>query len=241
MSQPVSSNPEVAAHYATQAGLAAKLAGTLGRLTLPNWTDDGALRQYLGSVSAVTREFSSASISLSADYYEAMREQADVSGRFTPPVNEPWTTDSVEAYLKASTDRLLKTLDDPAAALEAQIESEASRIMLNAGRYELIGATHADEKARGWVRVARPGACAFCRLLATRKPYKSEQGATFKAHTRFNGKGGDCRCVVEPVFGAYEPTAQARADASLYSEVTDGLSGKDKLNAFRRAVERPSD
>lgn len=41
---------------------------------------------------------------------------------------------------------------------------------------------------RGWVRVPEPGACAFCRMLATRGAVYTENSGNFRSHNR-------CRCT----------------------------------------------
>lgn len=55
-----------------------------------------------------------------------------------------------------------------------------------------------DQAAAGWLRVAEPGACAFCLMLASRASYgilyRSEKTANFRAHTRTKYGGGECRC-----------------------------------------------
>lgn len=62
-----------------------------------------------------------------------------------------------------------------------------------------------DYRFTGWARVAEPGACAFCRMLATRGAVYTEQAVTrtfagLKYHTRRpNGSGGDCKCIAKAV------------------------------------------
>jgi hypothetical protein len=66
-------------------------------------------------------------------------------------------------------------------------------------------ATSSDRKAKGWARIPEPGACSSALMLATRGAvYRSEKGGDFKSHD-------NCRCHVEPVFTAYEPSAQVRS------------------------------
>lgn len=239
MAQPVSSNPEVAQHHATQVGLAAALASALRRLGIPgDWRNRKEFAAYANAAATVTQQFSTASISLSADYYDAMRDQAGVTGSFRTPIRSPWDVANIEAYIDAASEKLLADLETPPQDILDQIEAAAQKIVLDAGRFEVLDAVGADREATAWARVARPGACSFCRLLATRGPvYLTEQTASFKAHSRFDGRGGDCQCIAEPLFGHYEPTAQARADLALYADVTTGLRGREARNAFRQAID----
>lgn len=46
-----------------------------------------------------------------------------------------------------------------------------------------------------------------------------------------------CRCHVEPVFGAYEMTARARAAEQLWIVAGEGRGGKSARDAFRAAVD----
>jgi hypothetical protein len=94
----------------------------------------------------------------------------------------------------------------------------------------MFAAIEADREALGWARVARPGACYWCAMQATRGAvFETEESASFKPHN-------DCHCTVEPLFGRhYEPPAHVRGWQALYKESTDGEA--DKLNAFRRAYE----
>lgn len=242
---PVSSNPEVAEHYAAQVGITAALTAALRRLwpavdlgdVKATWPD------YRRDVLAVTQEYASASIAVSADHYDTMRDQAGIGGRFRTPIADPPVDQLVLGYLDAATEDFLAEHADELARIEADIQAEIDatmgKLVMDAGRGEILTAVKADEKAKGWARVVRPGACSFCLLLATRgAAYKSEKTATFRAHQRFGGKGGDCRCTAEPLFAAtYEPSAQVRAAQTLYAEATTGLPrGADRANAFRRAV-----
>jgi hypothetical protein len=101
-----------------------------------------------------------------------------------------------------------------------------------------------DKAAKGWARITRPTACSFCRMLAARGPvYLTEASGNFRAHVTKNGRGGTCQCTVEPWIGpSYEPTAQVRADVALWDQITtEGFTGADARNEFRRRVEGRAD
>jgi hypothetical protein len=122
-----------------------------------------------------------------------------------------------------------------AASQQAMVAAAGavSRLVLDADRSVVIGASRSDPEASGWARVASGRACAFCAMLASRGPvYTSEATADFEAHDH-------CGCAVEPVMDrdSYEWAATSHRYSELWAESTRGLSGADARNAFRRAVE----
>lgn len=62
----------------------------------------------------------------------------------------------------------------------------------------MTGNSLRDPLSVGWIRVAEPGACPFCLMLASRGSYgilyRSEQTANFRAHSPGKNGGGLCRC-----------------------------------------------
>lgn len=227
----VSDNPEVQSHYVEMVAMGVALRAAI-RAVPAGVTPD----RSNAIVAALVSQFSLAAIARSADYYANLRDAAGVRTRFRTPLIAPMPVAAIVAYLVAA----LATVGVDGRL--TQVEAIAQSLVMNAGRNELIAAIEADTEARRWARVTRPGACSFCRMLALRGAvFRTEESANFRAHTQFNGRGGVCRCTIEPVFSMhYEPAAHTRADQRLWSEVTEGLSGNAALNAFRRAVERDS-
>jgi hypothetical protein len=76
----------------------------------------------------------------------------------------------------------------------------------------------ADKSAAGWLRVAEPGACTFCLMLAARASYgilyRSEKTANFRAHTRTARGGGECRCHAIAAWRAGDQIALTLADGT---------------------------
>jgi hypothetical protein len=239
----VSDNPEVQSHYVTQAALIAALVAALRRLwpSLDPTDVRKAYEPYKRGAAALVAQFSSASISLSADYFEAMREQAGISTAFRTPVIDPMADAQIQAYIDTTTRDFLAQVELDAEVLNAEIEAAAQAMVLDAGRNELLEAIERDTEAKGWARVTKPGACAFCLMLAIRGPVYSRETVGFRAHT--NAKGGaTCRCTAEPLFGKhYEAPAHIREAGALWDKSTNGFKGRDAINEFRRAVEGRSD
>lgn len=204
------------------------------------------LPHLIAAIAALVHRYGTASAAVAADYYETARRLAGVAGRFTPVPAAPPGHDEVEAGVKWATRDLWSAEPDTAAA-RTLAEGVADRAVLNSGRDTLTGAVTADRKARGWARVPEAGACAFCAMLATRGAvYKSRETAgAVAASARWADAQGElnrfhdhCRCHVEPVFTAYEPSAQVREWQALWDRSTHRLSGKAARSAFRAALGR---
>lgn len=250
----VSDNPEVNQHYATNVALTAALVASLRKLwPMINLADvPGSLPRYKTAVAAVVDKFAGAATSLSADHYEALRGST-IPGTFRAPIIDLPPVEKVQASLGWATSDLLVTGGDPSihepapadtvTIVQDKVEAVAQKVVMDAGRNELIAAIEADTKARGWARVTKPDACYFCRMLATRGAvYANQFTAGRAANKRFTGDGefkfhNNCHCTIEPLFGRhYEAPAHTRADMALWNKVTKGLSGQDAINAFRRAI-----
>jgi hypothetical protein len=119
----------------------------------------------------------------------------------------------------------------PAASRNALVEvtGTAGGLVLDAGRETVQNTVNNDERATGWARVSSGHPCSFCALLVSRGPvYK---GPSFRVpHLH-------CGCTMQPVYGAFTLSAQARDFQQTYKAAARGQS--DKANAFRRAYERP--
>lgn len=128
----------------------------------------------------------------------------------------------------------------------------------NGGRRTIRNAVEQDGSALGWARVATGReTCGFCLMLVSRGPvYQSAESAGLNTDdttaldildendteafnelmTRFHP---NCDCKVVPVFDRMD--WQGRDDylaaRDTWIETTKGLSGRDALNAFRRAIE----
>lgn len=182
------------------------------------------------ATAALVHRYGTAVAGEAARYYSAARLDAGVAGRFTVPLADPAGLEQVTESVRWATRDLWRP--DPAVPqARAAVAATAERLALNAGRDTVVNAVQADRKARGWARVTEPGACSFCLLLGTRGAvYRSEQTASFEAHDH-------CRCHPEPVFTAYEPSAEMRHWQAVYRQAAKAGSGKAVRDEFRRLVE----
>lgn len=122
------------------------------------------------------------------------------------------------------------------------VAGAASRHVLNGGRRQLVNTANADEMAVGFARVTDGDPCAFCAMLASRGPAYKTRATAFRTTSRSIARGPNekyhdkCGCSVEPSFDRDTdwPTRN-RGFSQLWEESTKGYSGKDAVNAFRRA------
>lgn len=245
----VSENPEVESHYVTQVALTAALLTALRRL----WPVVNPLRgatseaRYRDGVAAVVDQFSLASISMSADYYEDMRADAGIDTQFRlNPIETP-----ARALVDAGIDWALSAqadIDALEAAIQGRVEAAMQKAVADAGRDQVVAAVEGDDLALGFARVARPDGCYWCITQALRRNgdgrlgvYKSrasagqippnEKGETNRYHN-------NCQCQVVPVFDdnyQLEP-GLAELDA-LYEQSTENSKSGERLNDFRKALD----
>ncbi|MFG3046231.1 hypothetical protein ACGFZR_15045 [Streptomyces sp. NPDC048241] len=201
-----------------------------------------SMPEWFAAVQAVVDQYARTSAALGAEFYDAQREAARAAGAFTVPVADPPTPEQTEASLRWAAKDVWER--DPDAASEAQrqpveirldqaekkAESVAQKLVADTGRATVLDAVRRDAQATAWARSAALGACAFCKLLASRGSVYAADTAGFQAHD-------GCHCGVIPVFKGqrFEPSAHASEWARLYQEYAAGHSGS-QLARFRRAL-----
>lgn len=194
----------------------------------------------------------SASGELAATWYESLR--ADVASQ---PFYATSTTSSVQTSQANAIARwgVAPLVDGDATAMLTRIGGAVQRIIFDGARGVVEGNVVRDPVRVGYQRMARPGCCAFCGMLASRGAvYRSAEtagsvvgrGAT---RTGFDAAGnrlaggigqgvrargamslGDnyhdhCYCVVMPVFVGSEMAELASADRDRWLEMYQQASG----------------
>lgn len=250
MATRVSENPEVESHYATQAALTAALLTALRRLwPVANPLDDAA--QYRRGVAAVVDQFSLASISFAVDYYEAMRDQAGVDSPYRVQLIDGPPTSLIDAGIDWALSAQAE-MDQIEAAIQRRVEAAMQKAVADSGRSQVMGAIAGDEKALGFARVARPGACYWCVALAIRKtrakPGAPERPGVYKSRDtagqlppntvgQVNRYHNNCQCVVVPIFDPnYQLEPHLEELDKLYGEATENSKRGETLNDFRKAL-----
>src|SRR3569832_286571 len=215
----------------------------LRRLIIPSRLE-ASIPEWIVAVRALVEQYGAASASLAADYYESERVAAAVTGRFTVPLVGPPSDEQVENSLRwATKDVWERDLDAPATTdaqrepletrleqAEKKAEAVAQKLVTDQGRGTVQEAVRQDRQATAWARSAALGACAFCKLLATRGVVYKRDTAGFRAHD-------GCHCGVVPVFKGqrFELSDPAREWERIYRNYAAPYPG-DQLNRFRQAL-----
>lgn len=210
-----------------------------------------SLPTFTAAVAYQVRSHAQGSATLATWQYRQQRAAAGAGSGFTPRPAAPPPVEQIAQIVGWATqplwngDVLAEPLSDAGSSAiadaKARLAAAAERLVLDAGRGTILDSVQADPKAKGWARIPEPDACYFCALLATR-------GAVYKrasfdvANARFKGEGvakthDHCRCHMEPIFTAYEPSARVREWEAQYAQATRGTSGAAARRAWRRAYE----
>jgi hypothetical protein len=151
--------------------------------------------------------YGSAAAALGAEWYDEMREAAEVAGRFTGIAAE--LPDVGRAHALAGWAVNTGLTEESVLALAV---GGLQRIVANQDRMSVAVSTIADPKAEGWQRAGR-GKCDFCNVLIGRGAVYSESSADFASHDH-------CHCYAVPAFGGkprlvkpYVPTTKNVTDA----------------------------
>lgn len=161
-----------------------------------NLSSPGKLADPLSQLlQAIADKYGVAAATLAADWYDESRTDAGVPGSFTAsPADIPDAT-RFDALARWGVGPLFGGSPDEALALNL-IAGGLQRIILNANRDTITGATAADPAKPRWARHASANACAFCALMASRGPvYRSQSSAGDGAKYH-----DDCHCAVIEVF-----------------------------------------
>lgn len=228
-----------AAHRTAQLGI----LGSLLNLFEQEWSVDtpfsgAAFVAWLAEMAPEVAAAYALSAETAERYYEAFRRAEGVTD--TPvrasvdPLDAVALRESLvrfgPGYVTALVDEGL-TEDRASRRALVAIGLEATKMVMAGGRNSLAAHLNADDRARGWARVARANSCAFCAMLASRGPVYSTRRAAGDGRHWHPG----CKCQVEPYFGGrYRLTPEARRYAELWKRV-----GTGRLADFRRALERP--
>jgi hypothetical protein len=234
------------AHRRAQRGLTRLLTRDvrgLRRLIIPSRLE-ASVPEWIEAVRALVEQYGAASSSLSADYYEAERIAAAVTGRFTVPLAEPPPDEQVENSLRWATKDLWERDPEDPDTTEAQrqpleirlqqaekkAEAVAQKLVADQGRGTVQEAVRQDRQATAWARSAALGACSFCKLLASRGAVYKQDTAKFRSHD-------GCHCGVVPVFKGqrFELSDHAAEWARIYRDYAAPYPG-DQLRRFRQAL-----
>lgn len=197
--------------------LAARDLSDLWRLA----DDAGRTQEALSDLlPAVTRTYGLAASTVAADWYDDLRDQQNVNGRFFAIVSEldDLGTDELAGW---AVKPLYGEADVEAA--RSKLEGGLQRRIANAARLTVMQSSIEDPQAVGWQRSAS-GGCSFCQMLASRGAVYSKATVDFASHDH-------CNCTAVPAFGGrslpvepYKPSSRNISDADR-ARVREYLAG----------------
>lgn len=141
-------------------------------------------------------KYGSAAATLAADWYDDLRDAAGAKGRFIATPAALPDQARYESLAGWGTDPLFRATPDPVAA-RSLVAGGLQRVVSNAHRHTVMGASTRDPAAVGWKRLAA-GGCSFCIMIANRNVTFTEATADFGAHD-------DCKCTAYPLIKGAEP------------------------------------
>jgi len=162
-------------------------------------------------VPELTSTYGESAASVAADWYDEQRAAAGVRGRYRAQPAAVAEATRVQRRVRFGAQHLF-TLD-PSQTLTFLL-SAAPTYALAPGRDTIRNDSLRDPRSAGWKRVTRPGACAFCQMLAGRGGVYKEETAHFASHD-------DCNCAAVP---SWDPNAEeVDVDQYVASARMEGL------------------
>ncbi|GAA2812862.1 hypothetical protein [Saccharopolyspora taberi] len=232
-----------------QAGIVRRLARAILRLLSPFRAQALTEQQYnvlLGQMYDLVDDARRESAKAAREFFDT-QWNAELPDADTPDVDlAAYRPEWFEAAMRPLKPQLTSR-NTPRETI-ARASQVATKEAENGGRRTIIRAVETNKRLVGWARYdPEPPTCAFCLMLISRGPvYTSESAANYKTRKAKTYRGNDretfhpgCTCKVVPVFSRdrWEGRDQYRDAEKLWQDATRGWSGKNALNAFRRAVE----
>lgn len=178
---------------------------------------------------AIGDGYGAGAAALAADWFDDLREEAEMSGRFLAEPSEDVDAERWGALARWGTSPIFADERDApsgesrAAAL-ALVAGGLQRTVADRHRLTIVDNSIRDPQAAGWRRVGVGGSCGFCRLLIDRGGVYTEASVTFRSHDH-------CNCAASPVWGdrlvkvSPEPFRQSQRRRS------DATKAKDNARA----------
>lgn len=157
----------------------------------------------------LVRTYGLAAGTVAADWYDDLRDELNVSGRFSAIV--PAVDDQGADVLARWGIAPLFGEEPDWTRAQVLVEGGLQRRIANGARETVRLSSIEDPQAQGWQRVAS-GGCSFCQLLAGRGTVYSEASADFASHD-------NCRCFATASFKGHPKPVQPYTPSSR--DVTD--------------------
>jgi hypothetical protein len=231
------------AHARAQLGLRASVIRDLIKL-FPMWDpfDAASYDRFLTAVALLAEARSANSAALAARYYQMYKAaDAGLTWGIAAALVEPPSLAEIDAAVRATMVPGFwrgiaagQTIEQAKKSALVQLSGGVTRVVLNGGRDTLLGAIKSDGYYHGWIRVSDGKPCAFCSMLLSRGPVywtKETAGGSVRFHDW-------CGCTARPFRDGDEWPVQNRQLREQWDATTQGESGNDALNAFRRSMDK---
>lgn len=183
----------------------------------------------LDTTPSIIIRYSEGTAALAADYFVDERSRY-VDGAFQatlviPDRRSDWRRDTAWA---------LEVVDYDLGLSEKRLRDVLQYETAKPYWHTLMGNTVMDETAAAWRRIANPGACNFCRMLADRGLVYKSYSVDFKSHP-------NCMCGIQPVWtrrGQQGVAGDTRSIPGGYvpSRVTQTDERRRRLRDYLNAV-----
>jgi hypothetical protein len=204
---------------------------------------DGTRAQWLGRMIDIVRRYYKVSQS-EAEVYLRRYRLAEI-GTSSGVVEAPPADLRVAAgVLDAAGPQALKrqigrgaTESQAYLRIRGTFAAETHKMILAGGRSLLRTTGAADPRAIGYRRVAAPGCCTFCGMLASRGPaYTSEAAALAKGNS--NPYHAGCHCTVEIIYGDWKPTKQEQEWVDTYRDAAQAAQNAGQARTAGNILHR---
>lgn len=170
-------------------GLALIAAGDLDALWRELTTAAEAREALQDVLPGLVDVYGSAAATFAADWYDDLRDEVNVAGRFTAvPVDAGDVGADVLARWGIAP---LFDAEPDWAAARTLIAGGLQRRIADQARQTITGSSLLDPAATGWMRVGDGHSCDFCRMLLGRGSVYSSETVKFRSHDH-------CGCSAAP-------------------------------------------
>jgi len=153
-------------------------------------TAEAAREGLLDVLPRMVSIYGAAAATLAADYFDDLRDAAEVKGSFRAIPAEP-QTGGLDVLARWAVGPMFQAAPDPLAALSLAAGG-AQRSIADAARLTVVESAIQDPRAQGWTRVGH-GECDWCKQYLDGEVHYTE-GYDFQAHN-------NCGCTAETVYG----------------------------------------
>lgn len=195
--------------------------------------------QTFPKVALATRATSLAVYKVTVAYLQALAIENAVKALIIPAFKYP-NPQMLQTSFRVTGPVAFKTVvgrgrnvNEAIKSLQKQLPGSAVRHALDSGRNLVTETSVRNKQIVAWRRVTDGHPCYFCAVLASRGAvYRSRESALFSDGDKYHDH---CRCHAEALFRDEEEPDYVQKLQAFYKKVTEGYSGSDALNAFRRA------